>query len=251
MSMKKKALESIAKACRPAAGFVIFLVLFGLPSLAAHAGSQSRSDSMETLDFKGSLNGRGLPAEWKLKVHRGEAGADMVEENGERVLHMKSTGSSFALEHDVDVRIDRYPYLIWTWKAVALPTKGDVRERSRDDQALQLLVGFKDGRVLSYVWDATAPEGTVVDRSLPWPLLIRIKVIVVDSGISDMGKWVTNRRNIYEDYKELFGKEPPPVEGVRVQMNTQHTRSSAEGFLREIVFSGETVLAASDISGSL
>jgi len=201
------------------------------------------------IDFSGSPGARGLPEGWSLKVHQGKAQANLLAQDGERVLHMKSVRSSFALEHDVTINVRKYPCLVWTWKAVSLPPKGDVRESSRDDQALQLLVAFKDGRVLSYVWDANAPAGTVVDRSIPWPFSIKIKVIVVQSGRSDLGKWVTNERNVYEDYRRLFGKEPPRADRIRVQMNTQHTGSSAEGFVRDVVFSRKTFVAESDIPG--
>ncbi|MEJ2695909.1 MAG: DUF3047 domain-containing protein [Candidatus Sulfobium sp.] len=225
----------------------IFLSLLGI--LAYPAASYASVKPAETVDFSGSPGAKGLPAGWSLKVHRGSAQANLVAEDGEKILHMKSVSSSFALEHDVAVNIRKYHYLVWTWKAVSLPSKGDVRERSKDDQALQLLVAFKDGRVISYIWDANAPEGTVVDQSIPWPFSIKIKVVVVQSGGSDLGKWITYERNIYEDYRQLFGKEPPPVERIRVQMNTQHTDSKAEGYVRDVVFSRKTLVAESEIPG--
>ncbi len=211
------------------------LVLCGALALSMPASASLASPL--SVGFKGPLSASGAPANWSLKVHKGTAGTNLVTEDGGKVLHMKSVKSSFALEHDMAVDVSEYPYLAWTWKAVSLPSRGDVREKSKDDQALQLLVAFKDGRVLSYVWDSNAPEGTVVDESLPWPLSIRIKVVVVDSGDSDLGKWVTNSRNVYNDYRTLFKKDPPPVRGIRLQMNTQHTGDTAEGYMKGVVFS--------------
>lgn len=225
----------------------LILSLFG--TLAYPATSHASVKRTEALDFSGSEDAKGLPAGWSLKVHQGDAQAGLVEEDGEKILHMKSVKSSFALEHDLVVNVRKYHYLVWTWKALSLPPKGDVRHRSSDDQALQLLVAFRDGRVLSYIWDANAPEGTVVDRSIPWPFSIRIKVIVVQSGGNDLGKWITNERDIYKDYRRFFGKEPPPVERVRVQMNTQHTDSRAEGYVRDVVFSQNTFTAESGVPG--
>lgn len=219
-------------------------ILVAYPSV-----SHASAGAAETLDFSGPPGAKGLPSGWNLKVHRGTANAGLVSNDGEEVLHMRSVKSSFSLEHDVSVNTRTHPYLVWTWKAVTLPSKGDVRDSSKNDQALQLLVAFKDGRVISYVWDSNAPKGTVVDQSIPWPFSIKIKVVVVQSGSADLDKWVTNRRNIYEDYKRLFGKEPPRAERVRVQMNTQYTRSSAEGFVRDVRFSGKTFVAKSDIPG--
>jgi len=215
-------------------GVAALILFWGLTlnPVAAMAGAEAAS-----VGFDGALNAKGLPADWNLKVHEGTAKANLVAEKGEKVLHMKSSDSSFALDRDVAVDVREYPYLVWSWKAVSLPPQGDVREKSKDDQALQLLVGFKDGRVLSYVWDTNAPEGTVVSESLPWPLSVKIKVLVVESGGTDVGKWITNTRNVYNDYKRLFGKEPPAVAKVRLQMNTQYTGDSAEGFVGGILFS--------------
>ncbi len=232
---------------RRAAKTAVLLLFFGI--LSGPASSYAAPGPAEAVTFSGSPGAKGVPAGWNLKVHQGDAQANLVAENGEEVLHMKSVKSSFALEHNVAVNIQKYNYLAWTWKAVSLPSKGDVRERSKDDQALQLLIAFKDGRVISYVWDANAPEGTVVDRSIPWPFSLKIKVIVVQSGDSDLGKWVTNERDIYRDYRRLFGKEPSPAERIRVQMNTQHTGSSAEGFVRDVVFSRKTFVAESHVPG--
>ena len=98
-----------------------------------------------------------------------------------------------------------------------------------NDQGLQFFVAFEGKKILSYVWDTNAPEGTITEESVPWPVSLTIKVIVVKSGISDTGKWLTVRRNVYDDYRKFFNEEPLRVEGIRVQMNTQHTGGSAEG----------------------
>jgi Protein of unknown function (DUF3047) len=216
-------------------GAVLLFAVCCLLIPAVPAGAAMRPAA--SIGFDGPPGSSGVPADWKLKVHRGTAETNLISENGETVLHMKSIKSSFALEHQTDINVVEYPYITWTWKALSLPSRGDVREKSKDDQALQLLVAFKDGRVLSYVWDANAPAGTIEDESLPWPLSITIKVIVINSGESGLGKWITNTRNVYEDYRNFFRKDPPLVEGIRLQMNTQHTGDSAEGFIGDVAFS--------------
>jgi Protein of unknown function (DUF3047) len=49
-----------------------------------------------------------------------------------------------------------------------------------------------------------------------WPVSLSIKVIVVKSGLSDKGKWMTFTRNIHEDYINLFHEEPRPLKGLRI-----------------------------------
>jgi hypothetical protein len=41
---------------------------------------------------------------------------------------------------------------------------------------------------------------------------------------------------VYDDYKKLFGEEPRAVEGVRLQINSQHTETSAESNFADVVF---------------
>jgi hypothetical protein len=190
-----------------------------------------------TVGFDGVVEKNGIPGTWRLLTRTGKADAAAVPDSGTSVMHIKCEGSSFSLEREIMITTDDFHYLSWTWKALRLPLSGDVRSKERNDQALQLLVAFENGKVLSYVWDSNAPEGTVADESIGWPVNIAIRVIVVKSGASDTGKWITHTRNIYEDYRNFFKEPPPRVKGVRIQSNTQYTRDTAEGFVRNIVFS--------------
>ncbi len=187
--------------------------------------------------FEGTLKKNSLPASWKLSVLTGTADAGIVPESNGQILHIKCREASFSLERKLQVAPADYPYISWRWNAVRLPLLGDVRKKGHNDQALQLLVAFENRSVLSYVWDSNAPEGAVVDESIGWPVNLAIRVIVVKSGPADTGKWITLKRNIYEDYREFFNGPPPGVQGVRIQSNTQYTGDTAEGYVRDIVFS--------------
>ena len=87
-----------------------------------------------------------------------------------------------------------------------------------------------------YIWDTTAPQGLIQDA--PAPFFMSIKAVVVRSGSAELGKWITESRNVYEDYKKLFGNsgKPPVVSGMRLQINSQHTKTSAESYFSELVF---------------
>jgi Protein of unknown function (DUF3047) len=41
---------------------------------------------------------------------------------------------------------------------------------------------------------------------------------------------------VYQDYKKLFRAEPPPVSGVRLQINSQHTGTTAESYFADVAF---------------
>jgi hypothetical protein len=212
--------------------FLCFLAILTLPRI-----SECKDRPHIVVDFGGSTGKTGLPLFWKLRVNAGEADTRILMEGGESALYMRSLNASFALERELSVNTGDYPYLNWTWKVLTIPPRGDLRKRSQNDQALQLLVAFEGGKILSYVWDSNAPEGTVADESIGLPLFITVKVIVVKSGPADKGTWLKISRNLYEDYKKMFGEKPRKVRGLRIQSNSQYTGACAEGLVKRIVFS--------------
>jgi len=221
------------------ANIISFLIIFFcfLAILMFPCVSECKDGPHITIDFGGRVEKSGVPLPWKLRVNAGKADTRILTEGGEPALYMRSLNASFSLERELSLSTMDYPYLNWSWKALTIPPRGDLRERSQNDQVLQLLVAFEGGKILSYVWDANAPEGTVSDESIGLPLFIKVKVIVVKSGTADIGRWLDVSRNLYEDYKKIFGEEPRKVRGIRVQSNSQYTGDCAEGVVKRIVFS--------------
>ncbi len=196
------------------------------------------------LDFNGNPQTNDIPQPWNIRLRGGKAGVGIVRESGENVLHLRCKESSFSVERDASVDIRESPFVSWTWKALRVPPRGDVREKRYNDQALQILFAFENRKILSYIWDTNAPVGTITDESIGWPINLTIKVIVVQSGTLDIGRWIRHTRNIYEDYIHIFHEEPPHINGVRIQTNTQYTKDIAEGFVKSILFEKKFSLEA-------
>ncbi len=185
-------------------------------------------------DTKVAQPGR-LPDGWRVKVTRGTPDLGVVNDQQGSVLHLKSRGSSFALERGVDVDSSQLPFLSWRWKVTALPLGGDFRHATTDDQAAQVLVAFGDRRVLTYIWDSSAPKGTVQSASsIP---LVHIFAFVCRSGPAEANQWLVETRNVAADYERAYGRPPKDhVKGIRLQINTQHTGSSAESYFGDVAF---------------
>jgi hypothetical protein len=174
-----------------------------------------------------------LPMDWQIKMNHGKPDISICKET-ESCLHMKSVSSSFALEHSVDVDPSQMPFLTWHWKVAQLPGGGDFRRASTDDQAAQVLVAFSDKHILTYIWDSSAPIGTMQNASnIP---LVHIFAVVCRSGASEMNKWVAESRNIAADYERAYGRPAPRVRGLRLQINSQHTGTIAESYFGEVAF---------------
>jgi len=178
-----------------------------------------------------------VPQGWELSVKTGEAHLRLVQDNGKQALQMRSEQASFALQKEVDIALQKAPFLVWQWKVTELPRGGDFRRSGTDDQAAQLIVAFSSSRFLSYIWDSTAPKGLVA--SAPAPLFKKIFAVVMQSGEQGLGNWITERRNLIEDYKQAYGDAPEVIEGIRIQINSQHTESRAESYWRSIALTAK------------
>jgi hypothetical protein len=163
------------------------------------------------------------------------------------------------------IKIDpkEYPIVQWRWKVSNLLQKGDVTRKEGDDypariyiafeydpkkleffektkyQAARLLYGeYPPLGAINYIWESRAPKGTVV----PNPFTDRVKMIVVESGGSMLNQWVSEERNIFEDYKKAFGDEPPAISGVAIMTDADNTGESAIAYYGDIVFKKKTHL---------
>jgi len=183
----------------------------------------------------GHTPSKDIPPGWALKVNAGHPDISFADPGDPNAaIRLRSVKSSYALERAVDIDPSTMPYLYWSWKVSQLPRGGDFRHMSTDDQAAQVMVAFADRRILTYLWDSTAPQGTMESASsIP---LVHIFAIVCRSGGGDINQWLQENRNIEADYQKAFGKPAPHVKGLRLQINSQHTGSNAESYFGEVAF---------------
>jgi hypothetical protein len=186
------------------------------------------------------LPAEGVPRGWQLKEFAGQASVELARSEGRLAVRLRSAHTSFALYRDVAVDLGAFPYLSWSWKVTRLPAAGDVRDAARDDQAAQLYVVFPrwpsprtGSDVLGYVWDSHAPVGT----RLTHPRAANVRILVVESGPGKIDTWQRYQRNVAEDYAALFGRPAPRVGTLALMVDSNDTRSEAEAWIGELVFS--------------
>ena len=181
-------------------------------------------------------------AEWDKPVHFGTGNWSVVDDGGDQAIKLRTESSSFALEKSITVDLSRTPYLEWEWKVTIPPAGGNFSSPDTDDQAGQLLVVFpktffERRKVISYIWDPTAPKGAI--DAAAGPIYFNVKALVVESGADQIGHWVIEKRNVVEDFRALYGETPGRAVAIRMQINSQHTKSVAEAFWRTIRFTSE------------
>jgi len=188
---------------------------------------------------KPPLGAKGLPADWKGQSW-GSPAYDMTveQEDSRRVLRLRSRGDSSTITKEVSIDVKATPILEWRWKVVTLPQGADARSKATDDQAIQLYVTFPRfpsqlrSRIIGYIWDTTAPQGSIVESQKTG----LVTYVVVRSGAQGLGEWHAETRDVYEDYKRIYGEEPGTLEAISVTIDSDDTRSSAESYIGAIVF---------------
>jgi hypothetical protein len=168
-----------------------------------------------------------------------------------------SHASASGLTREITVDLREYPILSWHWKVSNVLHKGDVTKKQGDDYPARVYITFAfDPRrvsfierakfetyklvyghypplaALNYIWESKAPKGTFVSS----PYTDRSKMIVVESGAALINQWVNEQRNLFEDYRRVFGDEPPPVSGIAIMTDTDNTGESAVAYYGDIVF---------------
>ncbi len=182
----------------------------------------------------------GTPLGWEVTEFSGtDASVELVRTDGRLAVRLRSERNSFALHRDLVLDLRQYSVLSWFWKVSRLPAGGDVREPGRNDQAAQVYVVFPrwpsprtSSDVIGYVWDARAPIGT----RLSHPKAPNVRIIVVESGPGRLEQWLRQQRDVAEDYRALFGRQPPRAGKVALMIDSNDTRSDAEAMFGELTF---------------
>jgi hypothetical protein len=182
----------------------------------------------------------GIPDGWELEKKTNDPEIKVEQSGDNAYVHFVSNNSSYGLKKEMNFSIKDYPYLNWKWKVNHLPEKGDFLKKETDDQAAQIYILFPrfpaklNTEIVGYLWESNRKNKGREGESPAWS---KSKVIVLEAGPEKLNQWVQEKRNVYEDYKRLFKKEPPKTGGISLYINTQHTQGKAESFFDHIYFS--------------
>ena len=200
--------------------FVFALLLLLCPSALWEAHAQSgRPVDVERFEV---YKPGGLPERWKFFTSKNEVRplddfmtdeerVWIVRERGNQFLRAMTDGEALRIslanqpDFDLDWSLSEHPELAWRWRAHHLPEGAS--EKGRNDTGAAVYVTFSRDwlgrpKSIKYTYSSSLPVGTVVSFG-------RLKVIVVATGAEGVGKWVHVRRNVAEDYRQVFGEKPP------------------------------------------
>ncbi|PCJ37741.1 MAG: hypothetical protein COA75_03195 [Cellvibrionales bacterium] len=178
---------------------------------------------------------------WFEKSFSGKTRYTLIEKNNTRVLMAESKSAASALYKKVRIDLDITPYLNWDW----LVTKhlGNINEQRKegDDYPARVYVIIDGGiffwktRALNYVWSSNQAKGTT------WPNAYsdNARMLALQSGSANRGEWVSEKRNIRDDFQQLFGEDLRYIDGIAVMTDTDNSQGQALTYYRHLFFSSD------------
>ena len=235
----------------------ILIFYLSISPVAIQAQSQTM---IEVGKFSAGTVDQKLPDGWKpltfKKIERHTI-YTLVRDNDTVVVKAVAEVSASGLTREIKIDSKEYPIIQWRWKVSNILKKGDVHKKEGDDYPARIYITFEytPGKVsffektkyeairllygeypplaaINYIWESKAPVGTMV----PNPYTDRVMMFVVESGAAKLDQWVSEERNVYEDYKKAFKEEPPMISGVAIMTDTDNTGESTTAYYGDILF---------------
>lgn len=210
--------------------------------------------------FSDSPPGDTLPQGWQpwtLSRLKKATQYKLVDESGRTVVKAQADASASGLVHALDVDAKSFPLLTWRWKVTDLIAGADNTQKQAEDSPVRVVVTFDGDRdklpfderifsdnvklvtgqplpyaTLMYIWENRAAKNAVI----PNRHTSRVRMIVAESGREKVGTWQDVTRNVYEDYKRVFGEEPGRITAIGIMTDTDNTGANVHAYYGDIVF---------------
>ncbi len=226
--------------------------------LLACVATFSADSVLELGPFSSVQPGDPLPENWQPQTFKKipkHTSYELVKDGDTTVIKAQSNAAASGLTKALQLDLKDYPILEWRWKVTHAISGSNPKIKAGDDYPVRIYLTFEydPNRVsawqrakyaatklfygaypphagINYIWENKLPVGTII----PNAYTDRLRMIVVDGGTEHLNQWRTYRRNVYEDYKQTFGEEPPKVSGIAVMTDTDNTGESATAYYGDI-----------------
>lgn len=212
--------------------FTVAALAFACVEIAGSASSRLNISSFAET----GLNG------WQSKSFAGQTEYKLSNEGSRTVLRASSRSSASGLGKKIRIDLTKTPYVNWSWKIDNRISAIDETTRSGDDYPARLYLIKSGGafvwktRSLNYVWSSNQQEGEI------WPNAFQPKnaIMLAARGVDDeVGEWVTEKRNVREDFKAAFGKDITSIDAIAIMTDTDNSMQRASAAYGEIYFTAE------------
>lgn len=178
----------------------------------------------------------------------------MVGENS--CLKAHSANGASSLKSKISFDVYKYPVVKWRWQIENILKKGDVTKKSGDDYPIRIYINFvpdkeheDPGFMFRYNFVKAAYGLEIPRYSLNYIIESReqakewydnpfdpqnSKIIIKRAGEKAVGIWFDEQINIVQDFKKIFGFDPPHTAYVAVMSDTDNTGEEATAYIQYI-----------------
>jgi hypothetical protein len=180
-------------------------------------------------------------------------------EAGNCFLKAESDNSASGIMYRNTFNVYDYPLIKWRWRIENGYRKGDPKIKQGDDYPIRIYIIFKydpeaspffervkyeaarlgygdypPDSSLNYIWSSKE----YLERIITSPYTEKSKMILLDKGDTNVGKWSAHEINIIKDYHEAFGHKPPAIASLAIMNDSDNTGEKSISFIDYIkVFS--------------
>jgi hypothetical protein len=204
-----------------------------------------------------------LPAPWKIEQLDSRVPPTeyaLRKWDGVVAIEAKAKKSMALFGRAVVVDLRKTPILCWLWRIDAPVASADMTRKSGDDYAARVYLTFAvpgeqlgfgvrtrlrlartiygdqvPDAALNYIWDNRHPVGTLQDNAYT----DRARMLVLRTGATFAGRWVSERRNVLADFQQAFGNLDGKLRGLAIASDTDNTGEEAHAGFADFRFVGE------------
>lgn len=178
---------------------------------------------------------------WNEKSFVGNTHYSIVNNENQTFLKAETTASASGLFKEIDIDLNKTPYLNWSWKVANTYQGNNERSKDGDDYPARIYVVVSGGlffwktRAINYVWSSNQPINTSWENAYTK----NAKMIALRSGENETKQWLTEKRNIQDDLEQLFGEKIDEINAIAIMSDSDNNGQSATAWYGDIYFSSE------------
>lgn len=211
--------------------WLVFLLV--VLSLNLHANTDK--------DSLGQFSKTGLDG-WLKKSFAGNTDYQLVIDDDLQILKATSNNNASGFFYKQRIDLEETPYLNWRWKISSRMRNNDEQTKDGDDYSARIYVVVDGGllrwktKALNYVWSGQAEKETI------WPnafLPKNAKMLATRTANDPLDTWLTEKRNVREDLRKVYGKDITHIDVVALMTDTDNTGQEVTAFYGDIYFTAE------------
>lgn len=178
---------------------------------------------------------------WEEHSFVGNTKYQLIWLDGREAVHAKSSATASGLFRNIRIDLKKTPWLYWRWRVDSIGSDANERSRAGDDYPARIYVVKKGNlfpwrtRSVNYVWSSNQPVGSSWNSAFT----SLSKMVAVQSGGAKTGQWLEQRRNVREDFRQLFGEEVDVIDVVAIMTDSDNTGAIFSAYYEQIFFSSE------------